>query len=303
MSRPFASLLDALPPSPVADGAHLVAPMAAAVPLIAGAHTDGLTLVLTATGNDAEALAGALGAYVDPDAIALFPSWETLPHERLSPRSDTIAQRLATLRRIAHPADAAQETGLPAPRYVVAPLRAALQPMAPGLADLEPVKVAKGDIVDLRELTEALVAAAYTRVDMVERRGEFAVRGGIVDVFAPTDPHPIRLEFFGDEVESLRRFSVADQRSLAEVDRLWAPPCRELLLTEEVRRRTCWRRSRAAPRPRAWSHCFLYSLTASCRSPRCFRAAPRWSRSSPSASPAAPRISTAQPKSSSRPRG
>src|SRR5690606_27837109 len=87
------------------------------------------------------------------------------------------------------------------------------------------------------DLTARLAGAAYTRVDMVEKRGEFAVRGGIVDVFAPTDPHPVRIELFGDEVESLRQFSVADQRSLSEVDRPWAPPCREFVLTDDVRKR------------------------------------------------------------------
>ena len=80
-----------------------------------------------------------------------------------------------------------------------------------------------------------LAAAAYVRVDLVERRGEFAVRGGIVDVFPPTEEHPLRLEFWGDAVEEIRRFAVADQRSLDAVDALWAPPCRELLLTDEVR--------------------------------------------------------------------
>lgn len=237
MSRPLATLLGPVRDTAPWDATHLIAPAGASAPLLASRLGDSLTLVLTATGNDAEALESALAAYLDPAEIAVFPSWETLPHERLSPRSDTVARRLATLRRVTHPVDAARETGMPAPRVVIAPLRAALQPLAPGLADLEPVTVAKGEFLDLEVLTRALASAAYTRVDMVERRGEFAVRGGIVDVFAPTDAHPTRIEFFGDEVESLRLFSVADQRSLADVDRLWAPPCRELLLTDEVRAR------------------------------------------------------------------
>jgi transcription-repair coupling factor (superfamily II helicase) len=194
-------------------------------------------VVITATGADAESFAAAIATYIPVDHVAILPSWETLPHERLSPRSDTVAQRLATLRRIKHPVEAAAETGLDAPRVIVTPLRAALQPLAPGVTDLQPVRVHPGERMDLTDLARALADAAYTRVDMVERRGEFAVRGGIVDVFAPTDPHPVRIEFFGDEVESLRSFSVADQRSIADVDRLWAPPCRELLLTEDVRRR------------------------------------------------------------------
>jgi transcription-repair coupling factor (superfamily II helicase) len=74
-------------------------------------------------------------------------------------------------------------------------------------------------------------------VDLVEKRGEFAVRGGIVDVFPPTEEHPLRVEFWGDEVEEIRSFAVADQRTLAPASRLWAPPCRELLLTDEVRTR------------------------------------------------------------------
>ena len=78
---------------------------------------------------------------------------------------------------------------------------------------MTPVRLVVGQQVDLTQLAESLASAAYTRVDMVEKRGEFAVRGGIVDVFAPTDPHPVRVEFFGDEVESLRAFSIADQRS------------------------------------------------------------------------------------------
>jgi transcription-repair coupling factor (superfamily II helicase) len=82
-----------------------------------------------------------------------------------------------------------------------------------------------------------LVGAAYHRVDLVEKRGEFAVRGGIVDVFPPTEEHPLRVEFWGDEVDEVRSFAVADQRTLQSAARLWAPPCRELLLTDEVRAR------------------------------------------------------------------
>ena len=89
---------------------------------------------------------------------------------------------------------------------------------------------------DLDELVSRLVAAATPGVDLVERRGEFAVRGGILDVFPPTEEHPLRVEFFGDTVEEIRCFAVADQRSLAEAPAgLWAPPCRELLLTDAVR--------------------------------------------------------------------
>ena len=237
VNQPLSALLSSLAPRELADGAHLTAAAAAAPALVARADLDGPLVVVTATGGDADTFAAALGGYRDPARIAVLPAWETLPHERLSPRSDTVARRLATLRRIVHPDLVEQEAGIPPVEVVVAPIRALLQPIVAGLADLEPVHLRVGDERDLTELAESLAAAAYTRVDMVEKRGEYAVRGGIVDVFAPTDPHPVRIEFFGDEVDSIRSFSVADQRSLEDVERLWAPPCRELLLTDDVRAR------------------------------------------------------------------
>lgn len=191
-------------------------------------------LAVTATSREAEDLVEELADLVDPDTVAYYPSWETLPHERLSPRSDTVGRRLAVLRRLRHPGTDAANGPL---RVVVAPIRSLLQPQVPGLADIEPVELAPGDSRPLDDVVRGLADAAYTRVDMVERRGEFAVRGGIVDVFAPTEEHPLRVEFWGDDVEEIRAFSVADQRTLETVQRLWAPPCRELLLTDDVRRR------------------------------------------------------------------
>ena len=157
-----------------------------------------------------------------------------MPHERLSPRSDTVGRRLAVLRRIKHPGTEANNGPL---KVVVAPVRSVLQPQVKGLADLEPVELVPGQEVELEEVVRSLVGAAYSRVDLVEKRGEFAVRGGIVDVFPPTEEHPLRVEFFGDEVDEIRSFAVADQRTLDLVERVWAPPCRELLLTDDVRRR------------------------------------------------------------------
>ena len=138
------------------------------------------------------------------------------------------------LRRIAHPGTDAANGPV---RVVVAPVRSVLQPQVKGLADLAPVELAPGQEVELDDVVRRLAGAAYSRVDLVEKRGEFAVRGGIVDVFPPTDEHPLRVEFFGDEIDEIRTFAVADQRTLEPVQRLWAPPCRELLLTDDVRRR------------------------------------------------------------------
>ncbi|NMR21338.1 transcription-repair coupling factor [Cellulomonas fimi] len=193
-------------------------------------------VVVTATGRDADDLAASLRCYLPADDVAVLPAWETLPHERLSPRSDTVARRLAVFRRLAHPDASAEHTG--PVRVLVLPVRALLQPVVAGLGELEPVQLAVGDRIDLADVEDQLVAAAYTRVDMVERRGEFAVRGGILDVFPPTEDHPLRVELWGDTVEEIRWFAVADQRSLEVAEHgVWAPPCREILLTDQVRAR------------------------------------------------------------------
>ena len=216
----------------LAPGAH-----AAMVAALARAEETPV-LAVTATGREADDLIARLGCLLEDGGagVGAFPSWETLPHERLSPRSDTVGRRLATLRRLAHP-DASDPQAGPV-RVVVASVRALLQPIVQGLGELVPVRLRAGEERDPAEVVEALVAAAYTRTDMVERRGEFAVRGGILDVFPPTEEHPVRVAFWGDTVEEVRWFKVADQRSLEVTEHgLYAPPCREVLLTEEVRER------------------------------------------------------------------
>ncbi len=219
----------------------LVGPPALRPFMVAGLERTGRTvLVVTATVREAEDVFAELADVVPADRLALFPAWETLPHERLSPRSDTVGRRLAVLRRLVHPGVSTGSNGGPVNgpiQVLVAPIRSVLQPQVQGLADLVPVELVPGQEVDLDEVVASLSGAAYTRVDLVEKRGEFAVRGGIVDVFPPTEVHPLRVEFFGDEVDEIRAFAVADQRTLDKVERLWAPPCRELLLTPEVRAR------------------------------------------------------------------
>src|SRR5205085_11158484 len=129
--------------------------------------------------------------------------WETLPHERLSPRADTVGQRLAVLRRLEHPSDADPSAGPLS--VVVTPVRALLQPQVPKLGELVPVELHAGDGGrELTDLVADLVAAGYARAELVENRGDFAVRGGILDVFPPTEQHPLRVEFWGDEVEEIR---------------------------------------------------------------------------------------------------
>ncbi|MDT5021491.1 MAG: hypothetical protein QOI33_2015, partial [Mycobacterium sp.] len=217
------------------DELALVGPVGARLFVASALARQGPLLVVTATGREADDLSAELRG-VFGDAVAMFPSWETLPHERLSPGVDTVGARMMLLRRLTHP----QDTRLGPPlQVVVTAVRSLLQPMASRLGLAEPLTLSVGDELAFEDVIARLVELAYTRVDMVGRRGEFAVRGGILDVFAPTAEHPVRIEFWGDEVSEMRMFSVADQRSIPEisVDSVVAVACRELLLTDDVRAR------------------------------------------------------------------
>ncbi|MEZ0352161.1 transcription-repair coupling factor [Mycobacterium sp. pR1184] len=217
------------------DELNLVGPASARLFVASALARRGPLLVVTATGREADDLSAELRG-VFGDAVAVFPSWETLPHERLSPGVDTVGSRLMVLRRLAHPDDA---TLGPPLQVVVTAARSLLQPMTPRLGLVEPLTLRVGTEVEFESVITRLVELAYTRVDMVGRRGEFAVRGGILDVFPPTAEHPVRIEFWGDEVSEMRMFAVADQRSIPEieVETLVAVACRELLLTDDVKAR------------------------------------------------------------------
>ncbi|MUM27774.1 transcription-repair coupling factor [Mycolicibacterium sp. CBMA 295] len=213
----------------------LVGPASARVLVAATLAQQSPLLVVAATGREADDLTAELRG-VFGDAVALFPSWETLPHERLSPGVETVGARLLLLRRLAHPDDATLGSPL---RVVVTTARSLLQPMAPDVVGIEPVTFTVGSEAEFDTIVARLVDLAYTRVDMVGKRGEFAVRGGILDIFPPTAEHPVRVEFWGDEISEMRIFSIADQRSIPEipVQNVVAVPCRELLMTAEVRER------------------------------------------------------------------
>lgn len=203
---------------------------AALRPFLAAALAEaGTVLAVTATDREAEELAVAARELVE-GPVEVLPSWETLPHERLSPRPDTVGRRLTLFRSL---------SGENPPRIVAAAARSLIQPIAPGLGTLDPIVLREGTEYPFEALLERLVELAYTRVEMVTARGEFAVRGGILDLFVPTADHPVRIEFWGDEVSELRAFSVADQRSMDDpvVTEVIAPACRELLLTGAVRER------------------------------------------------------------------
>ncbi|RFD80049.1 transcription-repair coupling factor [Gardnerella vaginalis] len=169
----------------------------------------------------------------NPRDIALLESWETLPHERLSPRADTVASRMAVFRRLCHPENNSELFG--PIQVLIMPVRSLIQPVVEGLGDVDPLVFACGEELSLQSATKRLVQNAYTRVDLVMERGEFAVRGGIIDVFAPTMTHPVRIEFFGDEIDTMKQFHASDQRTYgSNIASMWATPCRELQLTDKI---------------------------------------------------------------------
>ena len=188
-------------------------------------------LVVVPRTSDAAALADGMSAYLGEDRVAVFPAWETLPHERLSPQPQTVGRRLAVLDRLTHPDD--HDSPLLA---VVAPVRAVLQPMSRALDRSRPI-VLDGTWDGFDALVDGLAALGYSRTPQVESRGEFAVRGGIVDVFPSAGDHAVRLEFWGDDVDSLRLFSVGDQRSTGPIERVRVDPARELVVDSALRER------------------------------------------------------------------
>ena len=194
-------------------------------------------LAVTATAREADDLAAALGSFLPADSVACFPGWETLPHERLSPRSDTVGQRIAVLRRLAHPAGPGEPNGPLA--VVVAPVRSLLQPIVAGLGDLEPVQLQVGQACELDDL---LVTAGRDRLLPGQTWSPAAARSPSAAA-SSTCSRPPRNTRCGSSSSATRSRRSATSRSPTSAasarpsDGLWAPPCRELLLTPAVRAR------------------------------------------------------------------
>ena len=184
-------------------------------------------LVITASSRAAEDLAKEIRE-CHADTLE-FPAWETLPHERLSPSSDTVAKRISTLQALQQ-----KDRNW----IVVAPIRAVIHKFNSQIVNTKPITLDRGLEFDLTDLQRQLVSFSYTRTDLVERRGEYAVRGGILDIFPPDQNHPIRIDFFGDEIEEISYFAVADQRTSESIGNpVKILPCRELLITESIKER------------------------------------------------------------------
>jgi transcription-repair coupling factor (superfamily II helicase) len=190
---------------------------------------DDLTFLLAGDGG-AEAGDGA-GVGALPGPVAVLPAWETLPFERVSPEIETMGRRLAVLHALAGQSDDALP---PPPRVLVAPIRALLQRIA-SVEGVAPIVVRPGAQVEAERFLHQLVERGYRREHQVEHRGEFAVRGGIIDVFPSTADGPVRIDLWGDDVDRLTAFAVSDQRSSRDISFAALYGCRELATTPELR--------------------------------------------------------------------
>jgi transcription-repair coupling factor (superfamily II helicase) len=179
-------------------------------------------LVVAPDDIGARDLARALGAYLKPRRVRYYPSRGTGYASHLAPPPHLVGLRIGALDALSEQADE--------PAVVVASA-VALAEAVPD-SSLRPATFAlhRGEEIDLGDVAELLVEAGYERVEQVEERGQFAVRGGILDVFAATEERAARLELFGDEIESIRYFSTFTQRSLGEAERIELDPAAELAL-------------------------------------------------------------------------
>lgn len=185
-----------------------------------------VTLVVVSRSRDAEHFAESLKVWLEPAGVTLFPAWEVLPGEAMSPTLETMGRRVKIVKDLVEGN---------APAVVVTSVRALVQAVAdpPGSSIL----LRRGGQMAMDEIAGRLVAFGFERNYLVERPGEFSVRGGLLDIFPADRPDPLRAEFFGDEISDLRTFSVTSQRSAGPLDQVEIAPTRELRLDAAARAR------------------------------------------------------------------
>jgi len=210
----------------LSENDNLIAPAAVHGFLAATSNTP--LLIITTSTRHAEELSQEIGSWIGKDLVVNFPAWETLPHERLSPKADTVTARFKALNKISD-----QKV-----RVIVCSVRALLQPIISNDLNTSIIKIQQGLNLQMQELMNQLIRFGFSRSDLVERRGDFAVRGGILDIFPADQDHPIRIDFFGDEIEELSYFSISDQRSLEKIKvEVSIYPCREMLIDEKLKQK------------------------------------------------------------------
>jgi len=172
-------------------------------------------------------------AFFAPDVTVLtFPAWDGVPYDRVAPNADTIARRIATLSELTHRETAGNTSSL----IVLTTVNAVVQRVPPrAFIAASSMRLAAGNAVSMQELVERLEVSGYGRAGTVTDPGQYAVRGGILDLYPP-GAQPVRLDFFGDTLESIRAFDPETQRTAARLDSVELLPMSELVLTPDVRR-------------------------------------------------------------------
>ncbi len=179
----------------------------------------------------AAALAEALAFFAPDLPVIRMPAWDCLPYDRVSPKAEIISQRMAALSALARLADQDQD----APLIVITTVNALLQRVPPRSALAgQAFSATVGNQIDLEALTAFLGRNGYTRASTVRDAGEFAVRGGILDLFPPGHEQPLRLDLFGDSLESVRPFDPESQRTTGQLRGIDLVPVSEVLLSDDA---------------------------------------------------------------------
>jgi transcription-repair coupling factor (superfamily II helicase) len=185
----------------------------------------GVTLFVARDGSRALAFADAMAFFAPEVEILSFPAWDCLPYDRVGPSPGISAQRMATLTRLGQP----QKDK--APILLVTTAAALMQRVPPRAAVAAAGYSARtGATVEVAQLERYFAINGYHRASTVSERGAFAIRGGVIDVFSPAADEPVRLDLFGDTLESIRSFDPETQRSTRQIKAIDLPPVSETLL-------------------------------------------------------------------------
>ncbi|TPQ50523.1 transcription-repair coupling factor [Prosthecomicrobium hirschii] len=183
-------------------------------------------------GNRMAGLEAALGFFAPDIQVMTFPAWDCLPYDRVSPTPEIVARRMATLSRLVRP----QATTRPV--VLLTTVNAIVQRVPErSMVAAETFAAAPGNRVDMADLVRWLENNGFNRTPTVRETGEYAVRGGILDLFAPGTDSPVRLDFFGDTLESVRKFDAESQRTTGQLKRLeWLPMSEVTIVPETISR-------------------------------------------------------------------
>ena len=189
--------------------------------------------IITAGQDEAEGLLSDINIFLNLNSelqtpnskLYYFPPWETLPYEPISPHKDISGERLKVLSSVI------ESDG----KFILlTPVESIIQRIIPKDVLIDAIlKFSVGDSLERDIISEYLITGGYKNSDIVEDKGEFSIRGGILDVYPPDSDNPFRIEFMGDEIESIREFDSATQRSIKDVKEIKIVPARELIITED----------------------------------------------------------------------